>query len=488
MRRLNFALIARLLCSLLMFEAVFMIVPAIIGFCYGEYDATQAFMLGAVITLLVGLIGHIGLKPARKELSKYDGVMLTTLIWIVFSVFGMIPYVLAPSTRMSFSEGFFECMSGFTTTGATLTDSLDKLSHAVHIWHCLSEWIGGLGIIIFTVALVPMLNSAGGIQMFNAEQAKISQEKVSPRISTTARRIWLVYILLTAILFGLLCLGPMSPFEAACHALATLSTGGFSTNSSGINEFATVYVKIVITLFMFLGGVNFALVYRASTGQIRKVAHNDTLKTFCKVILGFTLIFIIGILANGAYAGWQSVTIDPLFQVISFITSTGFILSEFSNWGATIFIMALMLMFIGGCAGSTSGGAKIDRMVYMLKDMRNSVKNSLRPNAVLPVRVNGRVVPSRQVSIVVAFLCIYVLIVLAGTIALTFCGVPLNEAFVSSLGSMGNNSISISDTHLGCDYLALNPGARYILSLLMLTGRLEIYSVLVLFTPYFWRQ
>lgn len=488
MRRLNYALIARMLCSLLMFEAIFMIVPAIVGFYYGEYYDTQAFVLGTIITLLVGLIGNVGLKPARKELSKYDGVVLTTLIWIIFSIFGMIPYMLAPSTHMTFSEGFFECMSGFTTTGATLTASLDNLSHAIHIWHCLSEWVGGLGIIIFTVALVPMLNSSGGIQMFNAEQAKISQEKVSPRISTTARKIWLVYILLTAVLFGLLCIGPMTPFEAACHAFATLSTGGFSTNSSGINQFATVYVKIIITLFMFLGGVNFALVYRATTGQIRKVAHNDTLKTFCKVILGFTVIFIIGILVNDAYTGWESVTIDPLFQVMSFITSTGYVLTDFSSWGPTIFILTLMLMFIGGCAGSTSGGAKIDRIVYLLKDMSNSVKNSLRPNAVLPVRVNGRVIPSRQVSIAIAFLCIYVLIVLAGTIALSFCGVPLSEAFVSSLGSMGNNSISVSDNPLGCDYLALNTASQYILSLLMLTGRLEIYSVLVLFTPYFWRQ
>lgn len=488
MRRLNVALIARTLCSLLMFEAAFMVVPIIVGCYYGEYTAAQAFGAGAAITLLVGLIGHFGITPSRHELTKYDGVMLTTLIWVVFSLFGLIPYLLAPSTQMSFSASFFEAMSAFTTTGASLTDSLDHLSHAIHIWHCLSEWIGGLGIIIFTVALVPMLNSSGGIQLFNAEQAKISQDKVSPRISTTARRIWMVYILLTAILFGLLCLGPMSAFEAACHALATLSTGGFSTSSSGINAFATVYVKVIITLFMFLGGVNFALVYRATTGQARMVARNDTFKTYCKVILAFTLVFIAGIIANGACSGWESVTIDPLFQVVSFITSTGYMLGNFSYWGPSVFILSLMLMFIGGCAGSTSGGAKIDRIVYMLKDMKNSVKNSLRPNAVLPVRVNGRVVPSRQVSIVVAFLCIYVLIVLFGTILLSFSGVPINAAFVSALGAMGNNSLAVSDCALGCDYHALSPFAHYVLSLLMLTGRLEIYSVMVIFTPYFWRQ
>lgn len=488
MRRLNVALIARTLCSLLMFEAAFMVVPIIVAIYYHEVSALQAFSVSALITLLVGLIGHLVINPQVRELSKYDGVMLTTLIWIVFSLFGMLPYILAPTTCMTLSEGFFEAMSGFTTTGASLTVSLDRLSHAIHIWHCLSEWIGGLGIIIFTVALVPMLNSSGGIQMFNAEQAKISQEKVSPRISTTARSIWMVYIMLTAILFGLLCLGPMSAFEAACHSFATVSTGGFSTTSSGINAFPSVYVKVIICLFMFLGGVNFALVYRAMTGKPRLVAKNDTFKTYCKVILGFTLIFIIGILANGAYTGWQSVTIDPLFQVVSFITSTGYMLTGFNSWGPTVFILALILMFMGGCAGSTSGGAKIDRIVYMLKDMRNSIKTSLRPNAVLPVRVNGRVVPARQVSVAVAFLLIYVMVTLGGTTLLSFCGIPVNEAFVSALGAMGNNSLSISDSAMGCDYMALNPPARIILSLLMLTGRLEIYSVLMVFTPYFWRR
>lgn len=488
MRRLNYPLIAKTLCSLLMFEAAFMAVPIGVSLYYAEYGATQAFGIAAMVTLLVGLIGHYGIIPSRKELSKYDGVMLTTLIWIVFSLFGLIPYMLAPTTQMSFSQGFFEAMSGFTTTGATLTPSLDNLSHSIHVWHCLSEWIGGLGIIIFTVAILPMLNSSGGIALFNAEQAKISQDKVSPRISTTAQRIWLVYILLTLALFVLLCLGPMSTFEAACHSLATLSSGGFSTTSAGINAFPTVYVKVVITVFMFLSGVNFALVYRMATGQPRIAAKNDTLKTYCKVIAAFTLIFIIIILANGSFNGWQSLSIDPLFQAVSFITSTGFILGDFEQWGPTAFALSLIMMFMGGCAGSTAGGAKIDRIVYLLKDIRNSIKNSLRPNAVLPVRINGRAVPSRQVSTVIAFLCIYVILVLAGTMLLSLTGIDLGASFVACLGAMGNSSLSISDCSLGCDYLSLNHSGRYILSFLMLTGRLEIYSVLVMFTPYFWKQ
>jgi len=488
MRRLNFAMIGKTLCSLLLFEAAFMLLPLFVAMAYGETGAIRAFGIGIAVTLSVGLAGHFGIRPLHRDLSKYDSVLLTTLVWIVFSFFGLIPYMLAPTTRMPFSAAFFEAMSGFTTTGASLVPSTDDLSHAIHMWHCLSEWIGGLGIIIFTLALMPMLNSAGGVQMFHAEQNKIALEKVSPRISATARRIWGVYILLTAILFVLLCIGPMSPFESACHAFATMSTGGFSTSSMGINSFATVYVKIVITLFMFLGGINFALIYRASTGRTRAVIHNEALITYCRVILAATVIFIIGILLNGAYTGWQSISIDPLFQVVSLITSTGFIINDFDAWGPTIAAIAILLMFAGGCAGSTSGGAKIDRIVYLLKFLKNSIQRTLRPNAVLPVRVSNRVIPSGQVGMVVAFICLYALLTSGGSLLLSICGIPVGDSFVAALGAMSNASLSAADSTLGCDYLALNSAAHYILAALMLIGRLEIYSVLVLFSPSFWRR
>ena len=280
----------------------------------------------------------------------------------------------------------------------------------------------------------------------------------------------------------------MSAFEAACHAFATMSTGGFSTTSSGINSFATTYVKAVVTVFMFLGGVNFALVYRVSTGQPKAVLKNETLMTYCKVILASTVLFAVGVVANGAYNGWQSVSIDPLFQVVSIITSTGYMLADYSKWGTAVLVLSLMLMFTGGCAGSTSGGAKIDRIVYLLKYLKNAIKRSLRPNAVLPVRVSNRVIPATQVSMVVAFICLYAMLCAGGALLLNICGIPLGDSFVSALGAMSNASLSSADCIMGCDYIALNPAAHYILAGLMLTGRLEIYSVLVLFSSAFWRR
>ncbi len=488
MRRLNLAIIGKTLCSLLLFEAGFMLVPLFVALANGETGAMHAFAISAALTLSVGLCGFFGFRPSRRDMGKYDAVLLTTSIWIVFSLFGLVPYMLAPTTRMSFSAAFFEAMSGFTTTGATLVASTDDLSNAIHIWHCLSEWIGGLGIILFTLALVPMLNSSGGMQLFNAEQNKISQDKVSPRISETARKLWIIYIMLTLVLFGLLCLGPMSVFEAACHAFATMSTGGFSTSSVGINSFGTVYVKGVITVFMFLGGVNFALVHRVATGRPEAVLHNEAFLTYCKVILCAFVAFVLGIVLNGAYTGWQSVTVDPLFQVVSIITSTGYMLSSFDSWGPAIAAIAMILMFTGGCAGSTSGGAKIDRIVYLLKFLKNSVKRALRPNAVLPVRISNNVVPSTRVIAVVAFLCLFAMLTAGGALLLSASGIPAGDSFVSALGAMSNASLSNVDSVIGCDYLRLNPAAHYILAALMLTGRLEIYSVLVLFSSSFWRR
>lgn len=488
MRSLNYAMLARTLCFLLLFEAGFMAVPLLVALFNHEPGAARAFGISLCVTLCVGFCGHHFIKPERRDLSKYDNVLLTALVWIIFSFFGLMPYMLAPTTHLNFSQAFFEAMSGFTTTGASMIESTDELSHAIHIWRCLSQWIGGLGIIIFTLALVPMLNSSGGMQMFNAEQNKIANDKVSPRISNTARRLWGVYIMLTLVLFGLLCIGPMSPFESACYAFSTVSTGGLSVSSDGINTFATTYVKLIVTLFMFLGGVNFAMVYRVSTGQFRAPFKNEAFLTYCKVICVATVLFIIGICMRHAVHGLESVTVDPLFQVVSFITSTGFMLNGFDAWGPAVMALSLLLIFAGGCAGSTSGGAKIDRIVYLLKFLRNEIKRALRPNAVLPVRVSNRVIPSAQVSKVVAFLFLYVIIAVIGSFLLCITGINMEDAFISSIAAMGNASLSIADTTMGCDYLTMSTTAHYVLSALMLIGRLEIFTILVLLSPAFWRR
>lgn len=487
MRTLNIAMIVRTLCMLLLFEAAFMLVPIIVALSNHETGALQAFAISFCVTLCAGLGGYLFIKPSRSELNKYDSVLLTSLVWVIFSLFGLLPYMLAPTTQLSFSAAFYEAMSGFTTTGASLIETTDELSKAIHIWRCLSQWIGGLGIIIITLALIPMFNSSGGMQMFNAEQNKISQEKVSPRISNTARRLWAVYILLTIALFGLLCIGPMTVFESACHAFTTMATGGLSTSSQGINQFSTVYVKVIITLFMFLGGVNFAMVYRASTGQFRSVVSNEPFKMYCKIIGLTTIAFIVCIVAENAVSDWQSVTIDPLFQVVSFITSTGYILSDYSNWGPAVIIISLMLIFMGGCAGSTSGGAKVDRLIYMGKFLHNEIRKAMRPNSVWALRINNKVATVGTINRVIAFLLFYVLIIIVGAFLLCITGFSIDNAFMSALAAMANSCLSITTPTISGDYAMMGASAHYILSALMLIGRLEIMTVLVLFSRSFWR-
>lgn len=487
LRNIKFGLVARTLGFLLLFEALFMLAPALLGYMAGEYGAAIAFGISALFTALCGTLTYRGFSGYRGDMGRRESVLLTALVWVIFSLFGLIPYMLAPSTRLTFSAAFFEAMSGFTTTGASLVESTDNLSHAIHLWRCMSQWIGGLGIIIFTLALVPMLNSSGGMQMFNAEQNKIAVDKISPRISSTARRLWVVYGLLTLLLFALLWAGPMSAFEAACYSMATMSTGGFSTSSAGINAYAGWYVKVVITLFMFLGGVNFAMVYRVSTGHHHAVFHNETFRTYCRLILIMSALFIIGILLSGHWSGWQSLTIDPIFQVVSLITSTGFMLTDFRYWGVFVLTLSLLLIFTGGCAGSTSGGAKIDRLVYLFKFLRNEIKRALRPNSIMAVRVSNQTIPTERVNNVVAFLALYLLAICGGIIALTLIGVPLGDAFIAAFVSIGNSSLTTADSVFGCDYMQLGATAHFILSFLMLLGRLEIFTILILFSRTFWR-
>lgn len=489
MKRLNFPMVARAIGWLLLVEALFMLVPAVVSFCAGEADAVKAFGLSAAFTAIVGAISVWHIRPSRRDMGRREGFLLTGLVWVVFSLFGMLPYILAPTARLSVSAAFFEAMSGFTTTGLSLMADIDGLSHAVNLWRHITQWIGGLGIILFTLAVLPMLTGSGGsVSMFNAEATGVTLDKISPRVSSTAKRMWSMYLVLTAALFTLLWVGPMNAFDAACHAMATVSTGGFSTRAEGLNAWPGFYVKSVVTLFMFMGGVNFALLYRliAQPNRLERLRANDTLRTFIRVIVAFTVIFAGCVLLNGAFTSWQSVTIDPLFQVVSAITSTGYELNCFSAWGVAVMGLTLMLMFSGGCAGSTSGGAKIDRVVYLLRFLHNELNLILRPNAVRAVRVNGRTVPAHMVSKVVAFLVVYLLVMIGGGTLLSLANVPLGDAFYASFACVSNAGVE-SPMSVGA-LAAIPQWGRYLLALLMLIGRLELFTVLILFTPSFWRK
>lgn len=486
MPTINMPVLLRVIGLLLIIEGVFLLVPFVTCLIYHEADWLD-FLFTAGFTIAVGS-GLSFILPSTSSMGKREGFLLTAMVWIVFSLFGMIPFMLMDREPLSVSDAFFEAMSGFTTTGATIMVSVDHLSHGAMLWRSLMQWIGGMGIILFTLAVVPMLNSSGGMQMFNAEVTGITHDKLRPRISQTAKSLWLIYTVLTLVLFGLLYLGPMEGFDALCYSLAVMSTGGFATSDSGLSLWNSDYIEAVVTIFMFLGGVSFTLIYRAVHREFRAVWNNDVFRLYIWMILGVYVLFVANILYVGSYTGIKSVTLDPLFQIISMMSSTGFEVADFGTWGTFVLAVTFVLMFFGACAGSTSGGAKLDRLIYMLKNCRNEIERCIHPNNILTVRVNGKVIPHDTVSKVIAFLCLYVLIILVGGIALTAMGMPLIDSFFSAFTCISNTGLSAGVTGYGGTFAIVPDAGKWLLSFIMLTGRLELFTVLLLFTPSFWHK
>ncbi|MDE6628910.1 MAG: TrkH family potassium uptake protein [Muribaculaceae bacterium] len=484
---INFLMLLRVMGLLVLIEALFMTVPLGVAMYWGDGD-TEAFLVSIAIAAASGSVMTFAVRPRRHSMGKREGFLLTAMVWVVFSIFGMIPFMIC-RTPLSLSDAFFESMSGFTTTGASVMQEIDGLSHGIHMWRSLMQWIGGMGIILFTLAVVPMLNSSGGMQMFNAEVTGITHEKLRPRVSSTAKRLWLVYALLTLMLVFLYWIGPMGIFDSVCHAFSTMSTGGFSTRGESLGAWDSLYIKIVTTVFMFIGGVNFALIFKASTGNFRAIWSNQTFRVYLMAIAVMFVLFDVALVINPMVdPDAMSMTIDPLFQIVSMMSSTGFTVEGFEDWGYFILALTIVLMFFGACAGSTSGGAKIDRAIFLWKNLRNEIYRCVYPNRILAVENNGKTISPEIVNKVLAFLCLYVLVILVGGILLTMLGVPLVDGFFSAFSCVSNTGLETGLTGYGGTYDLIPPAGKWILSMLMLTGRLEIFTVLVLLAPGFWKK
>lgn len=486
-RHINIQMILRVMGWLLMIEAAFMLVPLVTGVIYDEMKDVKNFGLTAVVTAGFGVLLTFGLHPRDTKMGRHEGFLLTTLVWIIFSAFGMIPFMLS-DRPVSVTNAFFEAMSGFTTTGCSIFSSIDTYSHSIKMWRGLMNWIGGMGIILFTLAVLPMLNHSGGMQMFNAEVTGITHDKLRPRVSQTAKSLWTIYIALTVILIALLWIGPMDLFDSICYGFSTISTGGFAPHDESVAFFHSDYISVVIMIFMFLGGTSFGLMYKAIHGNWRALWKNDVFRAYIIIILLFLVVFDIYILFSGDYKGLSSITIQPLFHIISTITSTGLGVFDFEEWGAFILSLLFILMFFGSCAGSTSGGAKIDRMLLLIKYTGNELYRCIHPSAVTSVHINGRVMPQSVVAKVIAFLCIYVMLMAFGGILLTAVGLPLVDAFFSSFSCVSNIGFGVGVTGSEGSFELVPDLGKWILSLLMLIGRLELFTVLILFTPEFWRK
>ena len=478
-------MLLRVIGWLLNIEALFMIIPCIVGFIYGEHSGIQ-FLICIGITMGCG-IGMVSLHPKSREMGKREAIMLTGLTWVVLSAFGMLPFLFC-GTHLSVTDAFFETMSGFTTTGASVLDTLHGVPHSILLWRCVVQWIGGLGIILFTLAVLPMLNYQGGMQLFNAEVTGITHDKLRPRVSFTAQSLWGVYLILTLICIGLLCLSEMSVFEAVCYGLSTMSTGGFATQDTSISDLGNLYIKVVLIIFMFMGGVNFSLLYKLVTGKFKDFFRNEVIRWYIIFIVIFAAILAINVAVTGLMENVEDVTIDPLFQTVSLLSSTGLVEPDFYDWGAIPVVLLVIMMVMGACAGSTSGGAKIDRFVVLFKFIKNEFHKLMHPNAITTVTLNGKGTPSPILMKTLAFLFLYVAVIVLGGVLMVIIGLPLKDGFFISLSAVSNTGLGTDITGFNGNFALIPDVGKWIVSFLMLVGRLELFTILILFFPSFWRK
>ncbi len=482
---INFPLLLRIIGWLLIIEAGFMTIPLVAGLIMGDKGG-WAFLISMIITGVSGTL-LMGLHPKSREMGRREAILLTGLTWIILSLFGMLPFLIA-GTHLSFTDAFFETMSGFTTTGVSVLPTLSGVPPSILLWRCIEQWIGGLGIILFTLAVVPMLNTQGGMLMFNAEVTGITHDKLRPRVSYTAKSLWIIYIILTAVLILLLAASKMDFFTAVCYGMSTMSTGGFATSDQTVADLHSLYVKIVMTVFMFIGGVSFTLVYKMAKGRFKEVFRNDALRWYLYIIAGGYVLLTLSAWLAGRITEWDDVLIDPLFQSVSIISSTGISEPDFTLWGPLGAIVTVVLMLIGACAGSTSGGAKVDRILILVRFLRNEFYKLMHPSAVTTVCINGRGTSYIVVQRVLAFLFLYVLIILGGATLLSIMGISIEESFFSVACAISNAGMGDNPTGITIDYSLMPKAAKWILSGVMLVGRLEIFTILIIFTTTFWKK
>jgi len=482
--RFNLRVIIGILGLLLSISGVFMLLCIPFSLYYGEDWLT--FIYSSGITLLVGLsCWAFGQKESNKELKKRDGYLVVTLGWLMMAFFGTLPYFFSGSIEF-FTDAFFETMSGFTTTGASILTDIEGMPKGVLFWRSLTQWIGGMGIIVLTVAILPILG-IGGMQLFVAEAPGIGPEKLKPRIKDTAKRLWLIYISLTTLEMILLMLGGMPFFDAINHSLTTMATGGFSIKQDSIAYYDSAYMQYVMVLFMFLAATNFSITYFGFKGKFRKLWDNEEFRVYLLITgllsvgIGVTIFLLGGTSAEKAFR-------DALFQTVSILTTTGFVSADYTQWMPFLTMLFFMLMFIGGSSGSTAGGVKIVRHVILFKNSFLEMKRQLHPSAVIPVRLNHKAINRDITFQVLAFMMIYFLIFALGSIAIALTGVDVMTsigAAATSLGNIGPGLGSVGPVH---NFAHMPDSSKWILSFLMLLGRLELFTVLMLFTPYFWKR
>jgi trk system potassium uptake protein TrkH len=457
-----------------------------IALAYGDGDA-GAFFVSSALLVVVGLLGYWRTQLAR-DLTVREGYAVVSLAWLAVGAAGALPYLLS-GTIESPVAALFESVSGFTTTGATVFAQIEGLPHGILFWRSLTQWLGGMGIIVLGIAILPFLG-VGGMQLFKAEVPGPTPERLQPRIAQTAKLLWYVYAAMTASQAALYLLGGMPPFEALTHAFTTLSTGGFSPRNASIAAYDSPYLQYVTILFMYLAGVNFTLHYRAVTGRPGIYLRDSEWRFFTVLAAGAAALVLLVIVGSGLYdrSGFELAFRDALFQVVSIITTTGFVSADYELWPIPGQVVLLMLMFVGGMAGSTAGGIKTLRIYVLARQALTELSKSLHPRAVILTRVGDRVVKEGVLLRILSFVIVYVGLFALGALMMAILGHDLPTSIGASAASIGNIGPGIGDVGPVDNYGWMGQSSQLTLVLLMLVGRLEIFTVLLLFHPGLWRR
>ena len=482
--RFNFPLIANILGLLLFLNGSFMLFCLPFSVYYKE--RWWPILVAGIITIISGATTWAATRRYQgKELKKKDGYLVVSLGWIFMSLFGTLPFVLTGAIP-SFTDAFFETISGYTTTGASILNDIESMPRGILFWRSLTQWIGGMGIIVLAVAILPILG-IGGMQLFVAEAPGISPDKMKPRIKEVAKRLWFIYLGLTLTETVLLMLGGMTFFDALNHSLTTMATGGFSTKNASVAHYDSAYIQYIIIIFMFLAGTNFTITYYGLKGKFKKVWANEEFRMY------FTLVSVISVCISffvfaSKWDGFEESFRDSLFQVVSVVTTTGYVTADYTAWTPFLTIIFFLLMFLGASAGSTAGGIKVVRHTLLFKNSFLEMKRQLHPSAVIPVRLNNSAV-SRDITYnVLAFIMIYLLVYGVGVFAISFTGVEFDTALGAVATTLGNIGPGLGAVGPVNNFSSITPFGKWLLASLMLLGRLELFTVLMLFNPHFWKK
>ena len=487
-RTFNTRMVFRTMGALLLIEAIFMAVAMCVSLWYKEAD-TGIFLISTIITLLAGVIGLCIGRRAESRMGEREGYVIVAMVWVIFSAFGLLPYYLSGQVP-TFTDAWFESMSGFTTTGATIIPDLNVITHGLLFWRSLTQWIGGMGIIVLSIAILPIFG-LNGMQLYAAEVTGLTYEKLSPRISDTAKMMWTTYVVLTVTeILGLWLCG-MPIFDAVCHSFSTIATGGFSTKNNSLEFYDSAAIHYLVAFYMFISGINFVILIYLVRGKARNFFRDEELRWYTLAVVIFALLLTIGLYVSRP--GWTAIHMersfrDSIFTVISAMTSTGYTISDYMYWPVVAWVVIFFLMLTGACAGSTAGGIKWVRLSIILKNGVAEFQRRIHPNAIIPVKLNEKVIPQQTINNIMAFLIFYVFIIVITVVIFCACGVNFDESIGAAVSAIGNVGISIGQFGPSGTYATFPLVAKWVMSIVMLIGRLEIFTVLLLFTKVLWKK